>query len=168
MFSAQLLRSLPWLKYYLERNRIYAEGTVDTAANTVAGSANQQYLGIWQVEPFLKERDERVYRAYLGDVNVSMKKWGLLSLGIYALLFLLYYLIGPALSLIEQVTGKSRRAKQIQEVEYINDESDFRDAPSKSLLEKLTERYFAFPERRDLVTLPFFDAPFKLMSMIRS
>jgi hypothetical protein len=150
-----------WLKYYLERNRIYAEETVDRAANTVAGDANQQYLGIWQVEPFLKERDERTYRAYLGDVNVSMKKWGMLNLGIYALLFLLYYLIGPAMSL---VTGKSRRTKRVEEVEYITEEGDFRRAPSKSGLESLKDRYFAFPEKRDLVTTPFFDAPFQMMS----
>jgi hypothetical protein len=153
-----------WLKYYLERNRIYSEETVDTAANTVAGSANQQYLGIWQVEPFLKERDERVYRAYLGDVNASMKKWGILSLGVYALLFLLYYLIGPALSLMEQVTGKSNRAKRVQEVEFITEEGDFRNTHSKGGFDRLKERYYAFPERRDIMTTPFFDAPFKLMS----
>jgi hypothetical protein len=150
-----------WLKYYLERNRIYAEETVDRAANTVAGEANQQYLGIWQVEPFLKERDERTYRAYLGDVNVSMMKWGTLNLGIYAFLFLLYYLIGPALSL---VTGKSRGVKRVQEVEYITEEGDFRRPPSKSGLDSLKDRYFAFPERRSIVTTPFFDAPFQLMS----
>ena len=150
-----------WVQYYLERNRIYAEETVDTAANTVAGS---QYIGIWQVEPFLTERDERLYRAYLGDVNASMKKWGILSLGIYALLFLLYYLVGPVLSLIEQVTGKSNRAKRIQEVEFITEEDDFRNVTSKSGLDRLKERYYAFPERRDIITTPFFDAPFKLMS----
>lgn len=151
-----------WLKYYLERNRIFAEDTVDRAANTVAGEANQQYLGIWQVEPFLKERDERAYRAYLGDVNIAMKKWGILSLGDYALLFLLYYLIGPALSL---VTGKSRRVNRVQEVEYITEEGEIRrTAPSKSGLDSLKDRYFAFPERRSIVTTPFFDAPFQLMS----
>ncbi len=153
-----------WLKYYLERNRIYAEETIDTAANTVTAEANQQYLGIWQVEPFLRERDERVYRAYLGDVNVAMKRWGIVSLGIYGLLFLLYYLIGPMLSLTEQVTGKSRRAKRIQEDEFISDESDYRNLNSKSSFDKLKERYYAFPERRDIVTTPFFDVPFKLMS----
>jgi hypothetical protein len=150
-----------WLKYYMERNRIYAEETIDRAANTVAGEANQQYLGIWQVEPFLKERDERIYRAYLGDVNVSMKKWGLLNLGVYALLFLLYYLVGPALSL---VTGKSRRIKRAQEIEYLSEEGEFRNPPSKSTLDKLKERYFAFPERREILTSPFFDTPFQLMS----
>jgi hypothetical protein len=151
-----------WLKYYLERNRIFAEGTINTAANAVAGEASQQYLGIWQVEPFLKERDERIYRAYLGDVSVAMKKWGLLGLGIYALLFLLYYLIGPVLSLFEQLAGKSRRAKRPEPTDFITDENEIR-AP-KNGLEKLQERYYAFPERGEIVSTPFFDAPFNLMS----
>ena len=35
------------------------------------------------------ERDERIYRAYLGSINSSMKRWGLLGLAVYAVAFLL-------------------------------------------------------------------------------
>jgi energy-coupling factor transporter transmembrane protein EcfT len=153
-----------WLQYYLERNRIISEENAEAAAQIIAGDANQQYLSIWQVEPFLKERDERSYRAYLGSVNVALKKWGLLSLGIYALLFLLYYLIGPALTLAEQLTGRSRRVKHIQEAEFISDENDIRNTPSKSAAEKFKERYYAFPERREVLSTPYYDTPFALMA----
>ncbi|MBI3650706.1 MAG: hypothetical protein HY231_06620 [Acidobacteria bacterium] len=154
-----------WLQYYLERNRITSTDNLTSAAQSITGNANQPYLNIWQVEPFLKERDERSYRAYLGSVNVGMKKWGLLGLGIYALLLLLYYLIGPALSLTGQLTGRGRRAQRLRENEFLNEEHDTQpQAPAKSAAEKFKERYYAFPERREVLSSSYYETPFTLMA----
>ncbi|MEW6125545.1 MAG: hypothetical protein AB1757_00665 [Acidobacteriota bacterium] len=164
-----------WLTYYLDRNRIYSEDRIEQEARVIATPTPE--LGIWQVEPFLRERDEHIYRAYLGDVNRSMRKWGLVNLGIYALLFLIYYLIGPVLSVFESATGRTRRAKPVQEVEIIPPaefSSEYPNQeygqpvytpapPDKSVFEKLKERYFDFPERREIVSTPYFDEPFTLM-----
>jgi hypothetical protein len=153
-----------WLQYYLERNRIYSQESVESAAQSITGEANQQYLSIWQVEPFLKERDERSYRAYLGSVNIAMMKWGLLSSAIYALLLLLYYLIGPALAFTEQLTGRSRRVRRLQETEFVTDDNDLRTPPSKSPVERFKERYYGFPEKRDVLSTTYYDTPFTVMA----
>lgn len=159
-----------WLTYYLDRNRIYSEDRVEQEARVIA--TNTTELGIWQVEPFLRERDEHLYRAYLGDVNRSMRKWGIVNLGIYVILFLVYYLIGPLLSLFENAKSRSRRARPVQEVEMFTPEEaaaeDFAQpmhtpVPPKSFTEQFKERYHAFPERSHIVSKPFFDEPFRLM-----
>ncbi len=160
-----------WLTYYLDRNRIYSEDRVEQEARVIA--TNTTELGIWQVEPFLRERDEHIYRAYLGEVNRSMRKWGIVNLGIFVILFLIYYLIGPLLSVFENAKSRSRRVKSVQEVEMFTPEEaaaeDFAQPrhasapPPKNFAEQFSERYHAFPERRDIVSKPFFDEPFKLM-----
>src|SRR4029078_2064236 len=67
-----------WLSYYLDRNRIYSEDRVQQEVAAMTGIANQHFLGIWQLEPYLKERDQRLYRAYLGSGHTSMKVLGVI------------------------------------------------------------------------------------------
>ncbi len=150
-----------WLTYYLNRNRIYSEDRVEQEATAIANQT--PYLDIWQVEPFLRDRDQHLYRAYLGDVNRAMKKWGIVNLGIYALLFLFYYLIGPFASFLEQLTGRGRRVNQVREAELVMNVEEIRRPQSKSGLERFSERYFAFPERSEIYSVPFSDEPFKLV-----
>lgn len=76
-----------WLKYYYDRNRISSEDRIDQEVSELTSAAGERYLGVWQVEPYLKERDQRLYRTYLGSIDDSMKKWGLLWLAILILVF---------------------------------------------------------------------------------
>ena len=76
-----------WLKYYYDRNRISSEDRIDQEVSELTSAAGERYLGVWQVEPYLKERDQRLYRAYLGSIDDSMKKWGLLWLAFFILVF---------------------------------------------------------------------------------
>src|SRR5262249_16249548 len=50
-----------WLSYYLNRNRIYSEDRVEQEAAAIANQTPN--LDIWQVEPFLRDREEHIYRA---------------------------------------------------------------------------------------------------------
>ena len=150
-----------WVSYYLDRNRIYSEDRVEREAEAMTGEANQQHLGIWQVEPFLQERDGRLYRAYLGDVNRAMYKWGIVNVLVYALAFLFYYLLGPLLTI---AVSKPRRLRHRQEVELVSEESEVREVRAKGGVERLKDRYFSFPERREIGSTPFYDAPFDLMA----
>ncbi|HXG66096.1 MAG TPA: hypothetical protein VNO70_13425 [Blastocatellia bacterium] len=152
-----------WLRYYLDRNRVYSEDRIEQEVNALTGEANQRFLGIWQVEPYLKERDERAYRAHLGSVNRGMKLWGLASLGLFTLIFLGIYLTGPALSFWEKVSGRTgRRARQGAVTSY--DPEPRQETPGR--ISQLRERYESFPERREITTPPFFDTPFKLLSRV--
>ncbi|HKY03892.1 MAG TPA: hypothetical protein VJQ56_03330, partial [Blastocatellia bacterium] len=108
-----------WLKYYFDRNRIYSEDRIDQEVDSLTGSANQEFLGVWQVEPFLKERDERMYRAYLGTINKRMKVAALALLALFTVIFLFIYLTGPALSFWERMSGRVRvRVKRGQAEGY--------------------------------------------------
>ncbi len=145
-----------WLAYYLDRNRIYSADRIEQEADALTGAANQRFLSIWQVEPLLKERDQRLYRAYLGSINKSMKGWGLVMLGVFTLVFLVIYLTGPAMSRWEQV--RARRLGRSQPAGY-GDQPPPLDAP------RLKDRD-DFPERADITTPPFFDTPFRLLSSV--
>ncbi|MEK6320922.1 MAG: hypothetical protein AABN33_04480 [Acidobacteriota bacterium] len=145
-----------WLTYYLDRNRIYAEDRIDQEVAALTGPANQQFLGIWQLEPYLKERDQRLYRAYLGSINTSMKTWGLAWLGLLALVFLVTYAATPVFSLLKR-TPRSSRVRR----ESVALDSDERIASNST-----EERHSSFPERGQITTLPFFEAPFKLLSRV--
>ena len=152
-----------WLRYYLDRNRVYSEDRIEQEVNALTGEANQRFLGIWQVEPYLKERDERAYRAHLGSVNRGMKLWGLAGLGLFTLIFLGIYLTGPALSFWEKVSGRTgRRARQSAVTSY--DPEPRQETPGR--ISQLRERYESFPERREITTPPFFDTPFKLLARV--
>ena len=76
-----------WLKYYYDRNRISSEDRIDQEVSELTSAAGERYLGVWQVEPYLKERDQRLYLAYLGSIDDSMKTWGLVWLVILMLVF---------------------------------------------------------------------------------
>ncbi|HUK90127.1 MAG TPA: hypothetical protein VLZ81_06980, partial [Blastocatellia bacterium] len=87
-----------WLKYYLDRNRIYSESRIDQEARALTDSGDQRLLGIWQVQPFLKERDEKDYRAYLGTINRSLRRWGLAELGLLALALIVWTVVAGRLT----------------------------------------------------------------------
>ena len=145
-----------WLRYYLDRNRIYAEDRIDREVAALTGSPNQRFLGIWQLEPYLKERDQRLYRAYLGSITTSMKTWGLIWLGVLALVFLGIYAATPVLSLLKQ---RSVRVRVRRESAHL--ESDENLASNS-----VDESYNSFPERGEITAPPFVDAPFKLLSRV--
>jgi hypothetical protein len=145
-----------WLRYYLDRNRIYAEDRIDQEVAALTGPANQRFLGIWQLEPYLKERDQRLYRAYLGSINTSMKTWGLIWLGVLALVFLGAYAATPVLSLVKMRSGSGRVRRESAELD-----SDGR-IPSRPV----DESYNSFPERGEITASPFVDAPYKLLSLV--
>jgi hypothetical protein len=154
-----------WLTDYLSRNRIYSEDRIPQEVSVITGEANERFLGVWQVEPYLIERDQRIYRAYLGSMNSSMKRWGLLALALFAVAFLLYYLIGPALTGVNQAFGRVRGRGRASGG-FAVDGPDPRDVQGPGKVSRLTDRYNSFPERSQITTPPFFDAPFKLLSRV--
>ena len=143
-----------WLGYYMDRHRIYSEDRIQQEVGAIAGPANQRFLGIWQVEPFLKERDRRLYRAYLGEMGRKMRLWGLASLGLYALAFLVMLLTGPALSFWERMAGGGRGKRGVSAYE------------SEGAAPRLRQRYDAFPERNEITTPAFFDTPLRLLGRV--
>ncbi len=145
-----------WLKYYLDRNRIYSEDRIDQEASALTGMANQRYLGIWQVEPYLKERDQRLYRAYLGSINSSMKLWALAWLGLLAIVFLASYAAAPVYSFGKSVLsrGSNRRGPVVV------------DSGESVAAGGFEDHGFTFPERDEIQTPPFFEAPLKLLSLV--
>jgi hypothetical protein len=151
-----------WLRYYFDRNRIYSEDRIEHEVDIMTGPANERFLSVWQVEPFLKERDQRLYRAYLGSINKAMKWWAIACLALATFVFLIIYLTGPALSFWERMAGnmrvRTRRGRKIQL------DSDGR--PSSGRAARLRERYYSFPERNEITTPPFFDTPFQLLSRV--
>jgi hypothetical protein len=156
-----------WLKYYLDRNRIYSEDRLDQEVEAIMGQPSEGFLQIWQVQPYLKERDERMYRAYLGFINRSMKGWGLLSLALFTILFLIIYLTGPALSAWERLAGRMRaRGRRSRQGPFDPDQRDIREAGTPGRVARLRERYYSFPERGEITTPPFFDTPFRMLSRI--
>ena len=148
-----------WLKYYLDRNRIYSEDRIDQEAAVLTGMANQRYLGIWQVEPYLKERDQRLYRAYLGSINSSMKLWALAWLGLLAIVFTASYAAAPLFSFSKAL---ARRGSPRREPAAIG--SDERMASGTT--GGFEDHGFTFPERGDIHTSPFFEAPLRLLSRV--
>ena len=142
-----------WLRYYLDRNRVYSAERIEQEVNTISGSASQRFLGLWQVEPFLKERDQRLYSAYLGEMGRKMRLWGLASLGVYSLVALAIFLTGPALLFWERMAagGRGKRSPANYSAE---------SNPQTS------GRYYAFPERNEITTPPFFETPFRLLGRV--
>ena len=68
-----------WLKDYIERNRIYSR---DIDVDVLVGPANQRFLSIWQAEPFLRDRDVNVRRAYYGELFNRIRIAGLVFFGV--------------------------------------------------------------------------------------
>ncbi len=138
-----------WLKYYFDRNRIYSESRIDQEIASLAGDANRQMMGVWQVEPFLRERDERLYRAHFGAVSRRMKNAALIGLGAFTLLFFIGFLARSALS------SMKKRKTALPQIEI-------EGAPPIDS----TPRDDSFPERHYIKTMPFFDAPFEILSRV--
>ncbi|HEX5733759.1 MAG TPA: hypothetical protein VF131_13065 [Blastocatellia bacterium] len=151
-----------WLEYYFDRNRIFSEDRVAMEADAVASAENQPFLGIWQVEPILKERDEHLYRAYLGSINRAMKIWGIAFMALFTLVFLILYLTGPALSLWERMAGNLSGRARRQPQDSFGEAEPVPAGP----VSRLREKYYSFPERRDITTPPFFDTPFRLLAHV--
>jgi hypothetical protein len=146
-----------WLKYYLDRNRIYSEDRIDQEASALTSSANQMYLGIWQVEPYLKERDQRLYRAYLGSINSSMKLWALAWLGLLVIVFLASYAAAPLFSFGKSLLNRGgARSQPVIGADGIGESVDARSGG-------FSDHGFTFPERNEIHTPPFFEAPLKLL-----
>lgn len=146
-----------WLRYYLDRHRIYSEDRIEQEVSAITGAANQRFLGLWQVEPFLKERDQRLYRAYLGEMGRKMRLLGLASLALYAFAFLVIFLTGPALSFWERMAGGTRGKRSPSSYES--------EAPA-SAPSRLRQAYDSFPERKEITTPPFFDTPLRLLGRV--
>jgi hypothetical protein len=144
-----------WLRYYLDRHRIYSEDRIEQEVNAITGPANQRFLGLWQVEPYLKERDQRLYRAYLGEMGRKMRLWELASLALYGLAFLVVLFTAPALSFWERRAraGGKRRA------------SAYAAEPVAAESSRLSRRDW-FPERNEITTPPFFDTPLLLLANV--
>jgi archaellum component FlaC len=151
-----------WLRYYFDRNRIYSEDRIEQEVSAMTGAANQRFLSIWQVEPYLKERDQRLYRAYLGSINKAMKFGAILSLALLTFVFLSIYLAGPALSFWERRAGNMRvRGRRNHKIQMDSGEP----APAGRTA-RLRERYYSFPERNEITEPPFFDTPFQILSRV--
>ncbi|HYV05813.1 MAG TPA: hypothetical protein VFB82_14560 [Blastocatellia bacterium] len=149
-----------WLKYYLDRNRIYSEDRIDHEVGTITGSASQRFLGIWQLEPLLNERDRRLYSGYLGSINQAMWKWGIASLALASIAFLVAYLSGPVLRLRERISGSARGRIKPGQKKALESEQ------GASIDNRPLEHIDSFPELGEIASTPFFDAPFKLLAGI--
>lgn len=152
-----------WMRYYLDRNRIYSSDRIDQEVRALTGEANQSYLGVWQVMPFLKERDERVYRAYLGAINQRMRTAGLIEMGLLILIFLAAYVIASTQSIREKFTRRKPSVSLTVPQEQGQTDSIEDIPPSPPQRER---KRFSFPEREDIKTTPFFDAPFEILSKV--
>lgn len=150
-----------WLKYYLDRNRIYSEDRLDQEVSALTGLANQRYLGIWQVEPYLKERDQKLYRAYLGSISTSMKLWAMAWLGLLAIVFFACYAATPLFSFSKSLLSRGSVRRDAVVID-----SDENVAARVAAPGGFSDHGFTFPERGEIHTAPFFEAPFKLLSRV--
>ncbi|HEY6328673.1 MAG TPA: hypothetical protein VI756_05005, partial [Blastocatellia bacterium] len=146
-----------WLKYYFDRNRIYSEGRIDQEVKAFTEQGDQRMLGIWQVQPFLKERDEKDYRAYLGSINRSLKRWGLAELGI-----LMLAVIAGAVAVSRM--GKASRPSLLGGIGGASGPDG--DLSERGGEVKIKENRYSFPEKNDITTPPFFDTPFRILSRV--
>jgi hypothetical protein len=149
-----------WLKYYLDRNRIYSEDRIDHEVATITGSASERFLGVWQLEPLLNERDQHLYNAYLGSINRAIWKWGIAWMALMSLAFLIAYFAEPAIRLRERVLGKTRARVKRGQIS-----PDAADEPPIGRADRFSD-IDSFPERSQITTPPFFDTPFKLLAGI--
>jgi hypothetical protein len=146
-----------WLRYYFDRHRIYSQDRIDQEVDSITGSANQRYLGIWQMEPYLKERDQRLYRSYLGSIGSSMRKWGAGWMALLSLVFLAFYLVPGMSSVWSREIGDGRGGARSRL---------FRGDREASQSPALNNRSFNFPERSEITTPAFFDTPLRLLSSV--
>jgi len=152
-----------WMSYYLDRNRIYSVDRIEQEVMALTGEANQRYLGVWQVSPFLRERDQRMYRAYLGAINRRMRLAGLIEMGALTLVFLAGYLFATRQS-INNPAGR-RRPPVSTAIPLVEGEAASIEEMPLAPPEKQSQS-FSFPEKEDIKTTPFFDAPFEILSKV--
>jgi hypothetical protein len=138
-----------WFSYYLDRNRIYSEDRIEQEVSALTGEANRVMLDVWQVEPFLREKDHRLYRAHMGSVSRRMKYIALIELAALALILSLGYIT-------RRIIASARRAPRA----LANREGEPVAPP------RFSDGNLSFPERTDIKTAPFFDAPFEMFSRI--
>ncbi len=138
-----------WVKYYLERNRVFSEDRVDQEVAGMTAEVNQRALGIWQLEPLLKERDIRVYSDYLNTAAASSRKWGLAWFGALTVFFLAAFIAGPIIGFMAR-TLKGNGGGQ---------------ALSSTGASQAGSRH-SFPESDRLTAPSFFDAPYKALANV--
>jgi hypothetical protein len=136
-----------WLKDYVERNRIYSEG-IDSEIDTLVGQANQRFLSIWQAAPFLRDRDIHVHRHYFSEIFLNVRRWGLVYFGGLILVYLLFYLLGPALRVGNWLAAS------------------FRLPRAETVAGRARDRYYAFPEQDELTVDPFFESSYALLERV--
>lgn len=136
-----------WLTDYVERNKIYSRD-IERDIETLVGPANQRFLSVWQAEPYLRERDGHVRRNYFSQVYTRVRRLGMIYFGSLIAVYLLLYLIGPAFL----VTGWLARSLRLER--------------AASIVERARDRYYAFPEQRDLDDRPFYAGAYDLLSRI--
>lgn len=152
-----------WMEYYLDRNRIYSADRIEQEVSALTGQANQRYLGVWQVSPFLKERDERIYKAYLGRINNRMRLAGLIEMGALTLAFLAAYVIASK----QTISTRFSRRRPERSVPPAQSEvgsaaiEEMPPVPPPS-----QGQSFSFPEKEDIKTTPFFDTPFEILTKV--
>lgn len=152
-----------WLQYYLDRNRIYSTDRTEQEVMALTGEINRSYLGVWQVEPFLKERDERVYKAYLGTINRRMRTAGLIEMGLLTVAFLIGYLIVSTRS-AKPKSGRRQPARSVAIAPTLDEAETMEEMPPAPA--ERVRQNFSFPERGEIKTTPFFDAPFEILSKV--
>ncbi len=177
-----------WMHYYLDKNRIYSEDRIEREVNALTGEANQLLLGIWQVEPYLKERDQRMYRAYLGLSEKRLILYGLAWLGLLTLSFLIGYLFIPFVARLYNRPNEKRQtvispihppvqpslapsisdsmANEATEAHSFVEEQNLYDDPPAYALPRSDSSRNWFPEKSGIQTLPFFDTPFEMFSRV--
>jgi hypothetical protein len=152
-----------WLQYYLDRNRIYSTDRTEQEVMALTGEINRGYLGVWQLEPFLKERDERVYKAYLGTINHRMRTAGLIEMGVLTLVFLVGYLLTSARSAKTKPVRK-QLVRNVTIPQSLGEAENIEEIPPAPV--EREKQNFSFPERGDIKTNPFFDTPFEVLSKV--
>jgi hypothetical protein len=109
------------------------------------------------MEPYLKERDQRLYRSYLGSIGSSMRKWGAGWMALLSLVFLAFYLVPGMSSVWSRAIGDGRGGARSRL---------FRGDREASQSPALNNRSFNFPERSEITTPAFFDTPLRLLSSV--
>src|SRR5262249_9729654 len=97
------------------------------------------------------------YRAYLGSINHSMKKWGLAALCLFTLALMIVALGGRALSLWERasILGPFRSGRRSSVSRLGASGSASPRGPA-----------YSFPGPHEITTPPFFDTPFRMLARV--
>ena len=136
-----------WLRDYVERNRINSRG-IDQDIDTLVGPANQRFLSIWQAEPYLHDRDLKSHLNYFSEVHRRVRLRGLAFFGSVVLVWLLAYLVGPALTLVGMLARMARLSGLVEPIA------------------RLRAHYYAFPEADELLSVSPGDSAYDLLARV--